>query len=179
MKATWITAGMMALGSMALPATSEAGVHVRVGLVFTGHQDYGFDHRNDRRDLWRSGYELGYRDGAIEGSRDGRHGGRYDYRPDGNYRHGSRGYGWDDGRGWRYAQGYRRGFEDGYRRGYSSRAAYRYDGDDYRRDYGRYDDRETYRHRHPGRSGWCYDRHPDWNDQDWGRVIYEQPSGRW
>lgn len=174
MKATWFTVGILALGPLALPATSEARTRVGIRVVFTGHNDS----RYDSRDTWRLGYERGYREGASEGSRDGRRHSRYDYRRHSAYRDSDRGYRSSHGSRWRYSQGYRRGFEDGYRRGYQSRASYRHDRNDYRSDYDRYDDRESYRHRHSGRSGWCYDRHQDWNDDDWGRVIREEPPSR-
>lgn len=152
MKANWITAGILALGPLALPATSHAAVRVGIAVALPGHNDSRYDSRYesryDSRGSWRLEYDRGYREGAIQGSRDGRHGFRYDVRRQRDYRGDDEGYRWGGGWGGRYSQAYQRGFEEGYRRGYHSRASNRYD---------RYDD-----DRYDGR----------------GRVIREEPYDR-
>jgi hypothetical protein len=159
-------AGLLA-GALAVPGTSQAGV--RIGIAIGGHDDHRYGYRHN---AYGMGYDRGFREGADHGHKDGRRGRGYNFWHDGRYRAGDRGYRSHYGPRWDYVAGYRRGYEAGYRRAYDGYRG-RYDG--YRYEGSRY----YGRHRHPGRSGWCDDRHHGWNDRDWDGVIFESRPRRW
>jgi hypothetical protein len=116
----------MALSLLALPAQSQAGVHVGVGIRI----DNGYYYDGRYPDTVRIGYHTGYDDGYNEGVKDARHHERFSFWDEGRYRDGDHGYHGRLGPRYEYVNGYRRGFESGYRRGFETS----------RRDYDRRDD---------------------------------------
>jgi len=160
MKVTWMAGLLAAAGGLALPAPSEAGTQIGIGI--TVGSDHHRDHRRGRRDYvdtFRMGYGRGYEDGIESGRRDVRRHDRFDFRHDKRYRKGDHGYKRQFGPRQEYCDGYRSGFEEGYRRAFA-----------------------VVRHRHHGRGDWCYEdhggRHRGGRYGD-DRVIYEEPRRRW
>lgn len=138
--------GLVAASMLAIPAPSAADVRIGVGI----HIDNGYRRERYYQDTYGVGYDRGYEDGYREGGKDGRRHERYSFWDEGRYRDGDSGYKGRYGPRWEYRNGYRRGFEAGYRQGYE---AYSYGYRDYR------GGGWSYRHRHPGRGDWCYERH--------------------
>lgn len=144
MKLTGMAVGVLAAaGFLMLPAESQAGVRVGIG-IFAGdpHSYVGY---RDARDTFRYGYDRGFEEGQKRGARDGEHNRRFEFWRDGAYRDTDRGYkGWMGPR-FEYANGYRQGYEAGYRRAYErfervydrdwrDHARERWDRDDWRDD---------------------------------------------
>lgn len=157
MKVTWMAGLLAAAGGLALPAPSEAGTRIGIGIAIgdDDHHDYR-DNRYGRRghaDTFRIGYDRGYEDGIDAGRKDGRRHDRYGFRRDKRYRKADHGYKRHFGPRHEYSAGYRRGYAEGYRRAFT-----------------------VVRHRHHDRGDWCYEDH---GDRYRGRVIYEEPRRRW
>lgn len=116
---------LAAAGMLALPAESQAGVRVAIG-VQVGSPYYYRSYRDT--DAYRLGYDRGYQEGYNHGARDGHRDRDYNFWHDKRYRNADAGYkGWMGPR-FEYQNGFRAGYEAGYRRSYA-----RFDDDRYRR----------------------------------------------
>lgn len=136
-----ILASALAAGLLPIAAPSQAGT-LGVSVVFASH-------RSDYGDTFRIGRERGYHEGLEHGAKDARRNRGFDFAHSGDYRHGDHGYRRHFGPRHVYAAGFRDGYADGYRRGYRTTIAHR--------------------HRHHGRSDWCYDRHDRRDDDRYDR----------
>jgi hypothetical protein len=163
MKVTWMAGILAAATGLALPARSEAGARIGIGIMVgdRGYDRYGYGDRGAYVNTFDVGYNRGYHDGLNRGRHDGEHNDRFDFWRERCYRNGDAGYRREFGPKYEYVNGYRRGYEEGYRRAYrQTRFDYR---GDYHRGYGddRYRD-DGYRDRYRD------DRYRDgYHDRDW------------
>jgi hypothetical protein len=144
MKVMWMAGILAAASGLALPASSEAGARVGIGITI-GDRGYG-GYGRAYVDTYQLGYGRGYQDGLDRGRNDGRRGDRFDFWREKCYRNGDAGYRRDYGPKYEYVNAYRRGFEEGYRRAYGSRRRDYRDHRDWRDRDDRYND-DRYRNR--------------------------------
>ena len=148
MKSWFLAGALAAVGSLALPGESQAGL--RIGIL-VGH-DHGY------RDTYRIAFGNGYQEGLRHGAEDGREDESFDFWHDRAYRTGDAGYRFDHGPRHEYVYGFRAGYERGYREGYwrnHDRSCRRHHGEDYGR-------RDNYRDR-------------DYRYRDDDGVLYKRP----
>lgn len=136
MKGTWLGAGMLAAGLLALPQAASAD-HKRDDRDWRRNDgrydryDYGNGRYGRNGRAFDEGFERGFRAGTKQGHKDATR--RRGFKPGrhGSYRDSDKGYRSSYGSRRDYSNGYRRGFEQGYRAAFDRYGRGRYRNDRY------------------------------------------------